>query len=93
MTDLRRKSDSEPNLSPLSLHTRLTKVEEHTIAMMAWRASIEESTEVNKEMVDIGKALLRALSWVAVMSKWITAVSAAIAFLWIGIKHLAMMAR
>jgi hypothetical protein len=57
-------------------------------AMLDWKASIEESTEVNKRMVEVGENILVALSWVGMAAKWIAAVGAACAAIWMGIKSI-----
>lgn len=82
----------KPDISPMALHQRLEIVERHALTMIEWKASIEESTEVNKEMVEVGRALLKALGWVAVGAKWIAYMSAGIGAVWYGFKHLVIMA-
>lgn len=76
----------------LSLHNRVAILETHAARMLEWKASIEESTEVNREMVEVGKALLTALRWVAVGAKWIATIGAGAGALWYGFKHLVILA-
>lgn len=51
----------------------------HIKSMLEWRETIAESTEVNREMVEVGKALLKTLGWVKVVAKWIISVGTACA--------------
>jgi len=65
---------------------RLNDHNDKLIAILDWKAAIEESTEVNRKMVEVGENILLALSWVSVGAKWITAVGSACAILWVTIK-------
>ncbi len=55
-------------------------------AMLDWKDSIEESTAVNKRMVEVGEGILLALGWVGMAAKWVAAVAAAFTAMWLGIK-------
>jgi len=54
------------------------KVMSATLAeIVSWKKAIQESTEVNREMVEVAQSILKCLRWVGIAAKWITAVSAA----------------
>lgn len=56
--------------------------------VISWKETIQESTEVNRRMVEVGEGILIALSWVGIAARWITAVGAAFAAMWVIVKGL-----
>lgn len=77
---IHRPKNEEPDLRPIALHHRVTKLEAHAAAMIAWRASIDASTEVQKEMVIVGQDIvsaLRLLGWIGKAAKWLASVALA----------------
>ncbi len=73
----------------INLGRRISDNENSINAVLAWKASIEESTEVNKEMVEVGKAILKALGWVNAAARWIIAIGGAVAVVWTAVKAVA----
>ena len=43
--------------------------------ILDWKSAIEESTEVNRQMVEVGQDILKALRWVGVLARWMAKVS------------------
>lgn len=71
------------------LEHRVTALEMHAVEMKAWRKSVEENTEVQREVVAVGKdiiAAVRVLGWVGNGIKWLAGVGAACAVLMAAIK-------
>lgn len=71
------------------LEQRITVLERHADSMLAWRKSVEENTEVQREVVAVGKdiiAAVRVLGWVGSGIKWLAAVGAACAVIFAAIK-------
>lgn len=65
------------------------RVDDHGVsikAMLDWKDSIEESTAVNKRMVEVGEGILLALGWVGMAAKWVAAVMTAFTAMWLGVK-------
>ena len=58
---------------------RITDHDGKLQAILEWKSVIEESTEVNRKMVEVGENLLLMLGWVGIVAKWIAVVSAAFA--------------
>ena len=54
--------------------------------MIEWKKSIEESTEVNREMLEVGRAILKASSWLFTLAKWVVMVGGAIGLLLAALK-------
>lgn len=50
--------------------------------ILTWKATIQESTEVNREMIEVARSILKALSWVGTAAKWVTRVGVALGMLW-----------
>lgn len=77
---------------------RITDHDGKLETVMAWKATIEESTRVNKknteallQMAEVGENILVALHWVALAAKWVTTIAAAfgvffVVFRWLGKK-------
>jgi len=65
---------------------RITDHDGKLQALLNWKDAIEESTEVNRKMVEVGENLLLALSWVGIAAKWIVAVGAALGAVWMAFK-------
>lgn len=64
------------------LEDRVSALEQHADSMSAWRKSVEENTEVQREVVAVGKdiiAAVRVLGWIGYAIKWAAAVAAACA--------------
>lgn len=55
-------------------------------AMQEWRSTIAEAVEVQREMVDVGKDLIKALGWASVAAKWILTIGAAATVVWQAVK-------
>lgn len=67
---------------------RITDHDGKLQGILEWKAAIEESTEVNRKMVEVGENILLALQWVGIAAKWIIAVGGAIGAVWIAFKAL-----
>lgn len=67
---------------------RITDHDTKLQSIIDWKASIEESTEVNRRMVEVGEALIEALGWAAKASKWTLQMAAFFGACWYGFKHL-----
>jgi len=76
------------DLSLLALHTRMAKVEIDAASMAAWRRSIEESTEVQRELVQVGQNILKAMGWIGSAAKWIVVIAAAVKLTWMAVKEI-----
>lgn len=64
------------------LEHRVYALEQHADSMSEWRKSVEENTEVQKEVVAVGKdiiAAIRVLGWIGTGIKWLASISAACA--------------
>ncbi len=71
------------------LENRVTALEKHADGMNAWRKSVEENTEVQREVVAVGKdiiAAFRVLGWIGHGIKWLAGVAAAVAALSLAVK-------
>lgn len=66
--------------------TRIMENNANIQAILTWRASIEKSVEVQKELVEVGQSIIEALGWVARAAKWICQVGAAVGVVWGAIK-------
>lgn len=71
----------DEQISLMQLHQRLTIVEE-------FKEKFEESIEIQKELVDVGRSIIQALSWVSSAAKWVSIVGAATGTLYLGLKQL-----
>lgn len=67
---------------------RLTDHEDKIQLVLDWKNSIQESTEVNRRMVEVGEGILAALSWVGSGARWIVSIGAALGAIWVFIKTL-----
>lgn len=72
---------------------RITDADSKIEMVIAWKNAIEESTEVNRELVEVGKALLKLLGWIKLASKWITSVGLACGIIWGAIKVIITLGR
>jgi len=54
--------------------------------IIAWKETVQEATEVNRKMVEVGENILLALSWVGTAAKWIIAIGGAVAVVYAAIK-------
>lgn len=82
--------DTNLDLRPITLHQRLTKVEQHAEAMLEWKQSIDDSTATQREMVMVGRdiiATLHVLGWLGRAVKWLATIVAASAAGVTAIKH------
>ncbi len=67
---------------------RLTDHEDKIQLVLDWKNSIQESTEVNRRMVEVGEGILAALSWVGIGARWIMSIGGALTAVWLFVKHL-----
>ena len=81
-----RRTLDDAELTPLHLHRRITDLESHAQSMDAWRVTIEENTAIQLEVVEVGKAIVKGMSWIKTIVVWIGVVGGAIAGTVIAIK-------
>ena len=71
------------------LEQRVLVLEKHANEIAAWKTSVEENTEVQREVVSVGKdiiAAMRVMGWVGNGIKWLAAVGAAAAVIFAAFK-------
>jgi hypothetical protein len=84
---------SEARLKNLEVTTeahgrRITDHDGKLQAIIDWKSSIEESTEVNRRMIEVGEALIEVLGWAGKAAKWTLQIVAFLGACWYGFKHL-----
>jgi len=79
----------EVDMSPKALHRRISLLEEHATSMREWSLTVEENTEMQRQVVEVGKDIvsaMRVLGWVGKLFKWIASIGAGFAAIWAAIK-------
>lgn len=64
------------------IEDRVAALESHATSMMEWRKSVEENTEAQREVAQVGKdiiAAMRVIGWVGSAIKWLAGTAVAIA--------------
>ena len=72
---------------------RLNDTDNKVKLVLEWKASIEESIEVQKRMIEVGETLIEVLGWVGTMARWLTSIIALFAAMWAAFKGIVYIGR